>query len=232
LSLIGGEVKYSVTLLVLLLFIGCPFAPSYYRLASYRREQQITLSEKIGDVLDAMEREQYELFPSVDSFDEARFFAIGGGGYVVDISAGSRRFVSVNRDPSAIKIIRYYIADYELIKSNRAAFEKRWQIVGYDDLGQPITDTEIENMGLMGSTGPCLLGVAGGGCVGLFTGCAIGSYVYGYNIWAGETENESPVYFIVGTVGGALAGGALSAYLYRRKVIQNIKDSRRLWRID
>ncbi len=222
--------KYVVTLLVLLLLIGCPFAPSYYREASYQREQQIKISGKIDDVLDVMERVQYDLFPNVDFFAEARFFDIGSGGYVVEISAGSARFVSVNRDPSAIDIIRYYIDNYELVKRNRTAFEKKWQIVGYDDLGQPITNNEIEKMGLLGSTGPCLLGAGAGGCVGGLTGCLIGIAIGDYNWWAGD--KISPGYIIGGAIGGALAGGSLSSHLYKKRVIQDIKDSRRLRRID
>jgi hypothetical protein len=222
--------KYIITLLLLFLIIGCPFAPHYHRETDYQRTQQITLTENIGDVLDVTEREQYDLFPNVDFFAEARFFAIGGGGYVVEILAGSALFVSVNRDPSAIDIIRYYIDNYELVKINRTAFEKKWHMVGYDDIGQPITNKEIENMGLMGSTGPCLMGAAAGGCLGGVTGCLIGVAISDYNWFAGD--KISPGYFIGGAIGGALAGGSLSSHLYKKRVIQEIRDSRRLRRID
>jgi hypothetical protein len=156
----------SVVVLVAVL-VNCTYTPKHY--AGYERGNAITISSRVGDVIDSQEREHFDLFLGMEGFETAKFYAIRGGGYEVEIVTTGGTFLAVNRDSLAISILRDYINRYEEVIEAREDFETGWQIVGYDDLGQPITRYERDEFGRFVTVACCLgAGLAGGlACFGL-----------------------------------------------------------------
>ncbi|KPK20717.1 MAG: hypothetical protein AMJ70_08175 [Dehalococcoidia bacterium SG8_51_3] len=153
------------------LLVNCAYSSKRYD--EYRVKGPIVISERVGEVLDAEEKEHFGLFPKIYVYpvsypvEAATFFELEGGGYEVRIATGYDTVVAVNRDLNAIRILRDYVDYHEEIIDSRGVFEKRWSIVGYDDLGQPITKREIERVRNHRSTVAC---AAGGGGLALGVG--------------------------------------------------------------
>ena len=194
---------------VLALMSNCTYSLRQYRL--YARGNILELSSTIGDVIDAEERAEYDLFPEVGGFREARFYAIPEGGYEVEIITDRRKYVAVNRDTLADQILRDYFSQYNTPQYSQSNFEKKWGIIAYDILGFPITKHEV-NSNLKGG---CYVGAITGtgvlACLGLSVLVAALTAVSGP--WGQEEVNEPLAFTII--LGGALVGG-LTGSLFAR----------------
>jgi hypothetical protein len=178
--------------------VNCTYAPKYR--TEYEKGNAITISSRVGEIIDSQERERFDLFLGMQGFETARFYAIKGGGYEVEIVTTSGTFLAVNRDSLAVRILRDYINRYEEVIGARDDFEKEWQIVSYDDLGQPITKYERDKLGKVVTVACCL----GTGLAGGLAGFGLG-FIMTYSLAA----DASLWPLIVAVGGGALLGGAL-----------------------
>ena len=177
----------AVVILVVLVFNCAPTLPQVdYSVVT--REEPIVVSWRVGDVIDAEEREQYGLFPTVEGFQEAQFYRFREGGYALEITAEKEKLMSVNSWPSAVPLMKDYIDNYEEYEGSPESFAIKWKILNYDDLGVPITKFEIERVVSIGRAVSC--GCIGGLVVGL------GAALFG----AAEAEDYS-------TSGGEMGGG-------------------------
>jgi hypothetical protein len=187
----------------------------------YSEMKPIFMNNTLGDSVDSKEREEYNLFQGVDGFIVARLYALPNGGYETRMVTTGGGLKAIMADPSGIEMLRDYLEHHEEIKGNRAPFEKRWSIVTYDGMGQPITKGEIEKAG---NPVEATCGV-GGCCLGL----GVGGYV-GYGMWQpeGDAYNVTTVCFVVpsGMV-GAWAGCEIGKRVDRIKAIQAIKEARK-----
>ena len=137
--------KRVVAVVVLVaLTISCTYTLNYY--TNYKKLQPIIISERVGEVVDAEEREQFDLFLGVTGFNSATYYEIAEGGYKVEIMAADKIFAAVNRDAQAVEILREYIDAYEEIQGSVEEFERQWRIIDYDTLGQPITLNEVRGV--------------------------------------------------------------------------------------
>lgn len=146
--------QVSIVVLTALLF-NCAGIPRHY--LEYRSTGPIVISAHVGETVDPEERERYELFQQVSGFKTAAFYGIDNGGFEVHIITENDKLIAVNRDPSAIEILRDYIDRYDEIRESPIQFEKQWEIVGYDELGLAITQHEVKrvrkNVGCIGCVG-------------------------------------------------------------------------------
>ena len=157
----GEEVKKKISVVVVMaLLFNCASTPRHY--FSSEKTRPITISARVGEVIDLEEREKFDLFHGIEDFKAATYYEIRDGGYEVEIITEHSKLRAVNRDINGIQIIRDYIDRYEEIKDSASAFEEKWQIVEYDDLGQPITQDELNRVKghgwIMGGCLGCLLG--------------------------------------------------------------------------
>lgn len=155
----------SVAVLTALLF-NCAGIPRHY--LEYRSTGPIVISVHVGETMDPEERERYGLFQQVSGFKTAAFYGIEGGGFEIHLMTESEKLKAVNRDPSAIDILRDYIDRYDEIRESRTAFEVQWKIVGYDDLGLPVTQHEVDRV--KNITG-CIGCAGGAGISVVFASC-------------------------------------------------------------
>jgi hypothetical protein len=137
--------KRRVSIVVLMvLLLNCANLPRHY--LNYEVTEPIIISTHVGDTIYLEEREKYGLFMQVSGFRTATFYGIDGGGFEVRIITENEELVAVNRDPSAIELLNDYIDRYDAIRESRAQFEEQWKIVGYDELGLPITQHEVDRV--------------------------------------------------------------------------------------
>ena len=193
-----------------------------------RNEQTgpLVINERVGQVIEPEERQQYDLFLGVDDFESATFYDIIDEGYEVEIVTKDKRLVAVNEDPEAIEILNDYINQYEEIENSREGFEAKWHIIAYDDLGFPITEHEVNRIrcswvdGVFGT----LVFATIGGIAGFFVSLP---FVLSSG---GEGELEIPKAFIVSFISAILAGtigGRLSSKASKRNALNLIKKGRR-----
>jgi hypothetical protein len=137
--------------MISLLLANCIHSPSRPTEQKYDLVHQIIISERVGEVIDAQEREYFNLFlpkiylpPMTYQYESAVFRAISGGGYVVRIATTGDTLISVIKDLRGIEILGDYINNYEEIKGSREAFDNKWNIIDYDFLDLPITKQEVE----------------------------------------------------------------------------------------
>lgn len=197
---------------------------------TFERKELVIVSERIGEAIDVQERAEFGLFSYVDDFESARFYAVEGHGYEVEIFAGNQEFIACNRDPDALLIMRDYIDRREVIMDSMPAFEGKWSIVDYDTLGQAITKREIEmNMPIKGSWRGMLM-LAGGtaGCIG---SCLIvGAPSLAIDVPTDYDNSENRKKWLI--IGGATALGGVSGWFIgkefeRRKALEKIKEARK-----
>lgn len=187
----------------------------------------IVISERVGDVIDAEEREQFGLFPGIEEFKEAQFYAITGGGYEVQIATETEILVSANHDRDAVVILREYIDEHEEIERNRTTWETRWGVIDYDALGVPITENEVNfAKGQVGSRA-CATGILS--CVSIAGVGAVLGIVMAATM--GDASNEESYYPIYAVGAGVLIGLITGAILYFRTlsnvtVLEAIKEAR------
>jgi hypothetical protein len=152
-------------IIVIIFILNCVCTTPYAVDSKYDRTRPVAVSARVGDMLDAEEKLQLNLFPNIENFKSARFFRIYDAGYkpgyVVEIEIEDIKLIATNRDPDGFKILRDYIDNYEEIIDDKNLFEEKWGIIAYDELGQPITKGELERTG-KGSSYKCLFGLGCG----------------------------------------------------------------------
>jgi len=173
--------KTLVFIVLVAWLLNCAPTLPQYKYHVYERKNPILISERVGETIDAGEGEQFDLFTEIGEFKEARFFAIKGGGYEIEIVTESQKMHAVNMDPNAVEIMRDYIGRYAEIKGDRASFENRWAIIDYDTLGVPITENEVK-LAIKQSHGRAI-----GGCI---AGCG-GFSLLGFGIGVGIARSSS-----------------------------------------
>jgi hypothetical protein len=169
--------------------------------SSYERHELITFAKGVGHVIDAQEREQYDLFPGMKDYREAHFYETDSGGFKVEILTERGKFISVNRDVKAWQMLTDYFYQYDTQQYNRQEFEKKWKIVHYDMLGFPITQYEInKNIG----HSCCICGAAGCGLVSL----GLSALAIVVVAIASDSEEVNSTLFLTALIGGSTAGMA------------------------
>jgi hypothetical protein len=203
------------------LLINCGSIPRYY--VGYTRSEQIVISGRVGDTIDPGEQEQFGLFPVIEDFKAATFYGIEGGGYEVEILTVNKKLVAVNRDPKGIEILRNYIESYAKMQYSKEDFEKKWKVVDYDFLGQPITEYEVYgNKKLSYSTccgtGLGLLGIIPVGWIALSKGSV------------GSAMGMDDTIFVVGIVLCGVVGMLIGSIMDKNvalKTLKTIKEARK-----
>jgi len=196
-----------------------------------RREQPIVVSERVGDVIDAEERMQFGLFPTVEDFREARFYRFREGGYALEITTTDEKFVSVNSWSSAVLLMRDYIDNYERFKSYPDSFAIKWKIRSYDDLGVPITKYEADPLANIGRAVSC--GCTGGLVAGLAAAAFGLAAFYSFDPSGADTYSGIGIMMlaivlpaIVAPIAGVVTG--LGVYLSdKSRAVQTIKEMRK-----
>jgi len=218
--------KRIVAVVVLVMLISnCTYSLIQYRV--YNRGDIIAFNNKVGDVLDAEERTEYDVFPDIEGFKEARFYAIPDGGYEVEIVTDRGKYIGVSRDVQADQILRDYFSRYHSAHFNQSDFQKRWKIVTYDALGLPITEREISR-----NTKPwCLIGGAlGCGLVSFGASFALAS-VIALGELSSQHSGENDELYVAGIIGGTVAGmftGVLVGRMVEyRRALNAIKKARK-----
>ena len=222
--------KKTLAFIVLVaLIVNCVSIPRYS--VDYTRSERIVISERVGKVIDAEEREYFNLFlpeiylrPTTYRYKSATLRAIDGGGYELRISVTTGTLVVINKDPKGIEILTDYIDNYEEIKESKEMFAEKWGIVDYDFLGLPITKYEVQSVKISESAvrkdvSPNKTGMAIGGCLG-------GLLAYGIIKkagWGSRHDIADPgvegafalidYFYIAATVLGGLTAGMLVGYL-------------------
>lgn len=221
--------KRMISFIVLVaLFVNCSYTvPHYFH---YKRERPLVLSERLGEAIDPQERKQFNLFQGIDEFKAAHFYSVEDGGYEVEIITEREKLRAVNMDPEAITIMRDYIDRYEEIRASREAFEKQWDIVDYDTLGQPITNYEIEYVNKHKYAWCC----AGSSWLAslipnaLFSLVVIGGLEMGFFT---ETEFPHPEAALLSFIGinvlAIAAGIVIGNKLDRHNITESIKEARK-----
>ena len=198
----------------------------------------IIISERVGEVIDAQEREYYKLFPKIYirpayyTFESATYYELREGGYEVRITTNNGILVAQNHGENAVSILRDYIDNYEEIASSPKEFEKKWEIVGYDDLTQPITRGEVESIR---KKRRMAITCAVGGCtVPLSVGCILAmatalTYTPEIGDTAEQLEKAEKIMLYsagIGTVCG-LTGGLIGMGVEKSMALGAVKDSRK-----
>ena len=133
--------KALVFIIVIALLSNCAHNLHHYH--NYKKTRPIVISTHVGETIDPDERERFGLFTGIEDFKAATFYGIEDGGYEVEILTTNKKLVAVNRDPKGIEILSNYIDSYTEMQYSKEDFEKKWKVVDYDYLGQPITEYEV-----------------------------------------------------------------------------------------
>lgn len=222
--------RVAAMLVMLALISNCAHSLVHYRV--YSRGDIIHFGDAIGETIDAEERAEYDIFPYIDGFEEARFYAIPEGGYEVEMITEHGKYIAVNRDPRAQQILKDFFSRYGTSQYNRHEFEKRWHIVGYDVIRFPITEAEVSRNWnawcLLGGSLGCGL-VSFGASFLLASVIALGE-ISSQN--AGEHDELYVVGIAGGTVAGLLAGALVGKAFENRRALDAIKEARKPRRVE
>jgi len=123
--------RFIACVLVLLLLLNCAPRLTHYR--EYGLKLPLTISHRVGDVVDAAERLEFDLLRGIDDFVYAEYYAIFDGGYEVAITTDDAVYRAVNRDKNAIEILRDYINSNEEVRANRKQFEEKLEKLAHFD---------------------------------------------------------------------------------------------------
>ena len=244
--------KKHISFIIVAFIVNCTYSLSYYRV--YERGEPIILTEEIGEVLDAEEREQYDLFPGIEAFQEARFYnieiySIENGGYCVEIVTDTKRMLLANKDPYAVWILREYIENNEEIQTEKqqllekahiigytesreriyektkSTFEKNWCIVDHDEFMQPISMYEINALKGKTCTFGCMLG---GAVLGAISGGCLGLLLSPHSL---QQEHELMGDIFLGAVPGGVVTGAIGSNIGNKldfaRTVKTIKEARK-----
>lgn len=206
-----------------------------YQIKGEPKGETIVISERVGSTIEPEERERFDLFKGINGFKSAMFYEMPGGGYEAVILTENQKLAALNRDSLAIPILRDYINRYEEIKPSRVEFEKKWGIVDYDVLGQPITQWEVNhvNRGLYTTgcgTACCLLGIIPNAILGYIIGVMFSPAYLTYRCGAFFPEPNATVFWLVFISGNVLSTGIgvlCGDKLDKGYAIQAIKRARR-----
>lgn len=217
----------AVVLLVVIVLNCAPVLPPM-EYPIIKRERPIVVSERVGDVIDAEERDQFGLFAAVEGFQEARFYGFKEGGYALEITTTEAKLVSVNSWSSAVLLMKDYIDNYERFESYPDSFAIKWKIRSYDDLGIPITKYEADRMVSMGRSVSC--GCTGGLVAGLAAGAfgiaAVQDYEGDMGGGIGLMMGAVALTVIVGGIAGCVTG--FGVYQSDKgRAVQTIKEMRK-----
>ena len=213
--------------------LNCTLTFSTHEYHQYERGREITVSERVGEVVDAEERTQYGLFKGIEGFESATFYGITGGGYEILITSINGTFLAVNRDSQAVEILRDYIDNYETSLIWRTAFDKKWEIVDYDDIGFPITKSEVRLYSNPAASCACGAGSAAA-IIGtsLFFGAL--SIMSGGILFHEPTDEEirrANIILVAGIITGLATGLMVHQWRNadnRSKALEFIKDARKM----
>jgi len=224
--------KTLVFIVLVAWLLNCAPTLPQYKYHQYKGIYPIVISERVGETIDAEEREQLDLFTEIGEFKEARFYAIKGGGYVIEIATEDDNLVAINRDQDAVMIVRDYVNNYEAISIDHAAFEKKWGVLDYDTLGIPITENEVR-LAIKQSRGSAVRGcIAGCGCFSLL-GLAIGAGMASGASGAPDAPLAAIgllICFAAGSAIGLVAGSIIYVTTYKKNtesVLGAIKEARK-----
>lgn len=213
-----------VTWAVLIAFLYCQCSPRHY--SGYSRiEIPITVSDVVGEVIDAEERNQYGLFKGIENFEQARFYPIAEDGLCTEIQTTNYTLVAVQHEPQMRFILKDYIENYESIQSLNRTFETKWKIIDYDTLGFPITESEFASIR---SHGCCIIGAAGFGVIafGLMALLSLGyAWEHQYDD-QGDVWNTAVLTTLSGTFAGFITGSLLGRKIDSDRAMEVIKESR------
>ena len=221
--------RFIACVLVLLLLLNCAPRLTHYR--EYGLKLPLTISHRVGDVVDAAERLEFDLLRGIDDFVYAEYYAIFDGGYEVAITTDDAVYRAVNRDKNAVRILCDYIERYEEILDDRASFEKQYGIVAYDVLGQPITSSEIDVVK------PLHPAAASGTLTGviMFVPAVIaGLYTCGFNWDDGCTRSGvlGMLTFVTVFGGSIWVGSAGGDRIAKERALEGIIEARRPYRVE
>lgn len=221
--------KRIVAIVVLVIVVlNCAFKQ---RLVPYKKGERlypIVVSDRVGDVVNSEERDQFGLFLAVEGFREARFYSIGEHGYEPGIVTDTEILVSANHDRGAVIILWEYIDTNAEIERDRTTWESRWRVIDYDALGLPITASEIavvkqlsRRQAFGGGITCCL--------VTSLSGAALGVLIAATLLDASNEESYYPIYAVgAGVLAGLVAGVTKSMKkLSDDDAVELIKESRR-----
>ena len=217
--------KKTLAFIVLVtLLVNCTHTiPHYF---DYERKRPIVISKRVGETIEPDERERFGLFSGIEDFKAATFYGIKGGGYEVEILTDHERLIAVNHDPRAADMLKDYIERYEEVGSSPTEFEKKWNIADHDQLGQPITNYEINH-------------VKGSGfAIGLGCGCSgVASLGFAYFVFwksigeafEGGTYDLDWVELLVtgGSILVTIMGVLLGNHLDKKSALDMIKEARK-----
>lgn len=209
---------------LLSLVLNCTYSVRQYH--TYDRGGIIRINDSLGEVIDAEERLEYDLFKGIEGFKEARFFAIGGGGYETEIVADHGTYITTNRDPRAIRLLEDYLSQYNTMQYGQRDFEKKWKIIGYDMLGFPITQHDVDKHS---GHGCCIASSVG---LGLVTFALSAFVAWGYGIDRASDPDQSAVnarclmIVLGGTTSGLAVGHLVGRRMDRDKAIDVIREAR------
>jgi hypothetical protein len=207
--------------------LNCTYTLPHYH--EFERKDVLVISERVGETIDAQERSEFELFSGVDDFESARFYDIEGDGYDVEIFTQDHKLIGFNRNPDAVLILREYIERYEVMKDSISEFEKKWGIIDYDTLGQPITRNEVSINMSPKRHWRGLLALSGGtiGCVGSWL--IYGAPDLAKMVFSDDDDSEDTKILINlgATAFGGMSGWFIGKEIDKRKALQKIKKARK-----
>jgi hypothetical protein len=219
--------KRMIALVVLVvLTLNCTYSLKQYN--TYTESSPITISDRVGDVIDAEERARFGLLAGIENFEAAQYFGFADGGYDVVIQTTKTRLIAYNRDPDAVQILRDYLNRYDVIRDSMTVFENKWSIVDYDNLGQPITERELgmsvqriwqRYLPAIGITAGCI-----GSCL-LF-----GAPDIAWDVptdYEGSDDNDEILLTSGLVLGGYVSGWLIGKDLDKRIALSKIKEARK-----
>ncbi|MDH4211940.1 MAG: hypothetical protein OEV79_10895 [candidate division WOR-3 bacterium] len=202
------------------LLINCSYSLQKYRI--YERGEIITLHESVGECIDVRERQEYDLFPLVSDFVEARFYDIPNSGceirLMTDMGDFRGEFRVTSRDPLTVDILSEYINTSKESAFSKKDFETKWRILDYDSVGLPITEIEVNRVRRKN-----FRYIFGG--VGLVTGGFFGYFIIASTL--GEDWVLSWPGALIGSVAGWITGWkTVGKDIDEKEAIKAIKRAR------
>jgi len=185
----------------------------------------ITISKRVGEEIDPLERNGFGLFPDVKGFVNAQFYGIWKGGYEIRLVTEPEELILVNMDSLGREILLDYFERYEEINQAKDQYERKWQIIGYDDMGLPITKYEVNRVKQQ-------IGYLGCGCGCALLGLPVALFIDVDINWSHYESNypyETSPYLIYGSclLTSAAAGALVGNVLDTRRAIAVIKAARK-----
>lgn len=226
--------KRAVAVVVLVSFLSSCVVRTQQANGSPQDESpSVVFSKQAGDsiVIDAEKREQFGFFPGIEGFEEARFTVTSSGGYDLEVVTQGGRFSGTNKDTVAAAVLCDYIGNCEEYSESPEAFEKKWSIVAYDELGFPITTYEVAS-----NKNHSLPWACGGGC--LLLGAlptAFLTMVMGGGTPSGDVHmnwTTGSIGIILGIAVSIAAGGVIGNRISNSRAVKKIRESRRLTAIE